>query len=149
MLKIAISSHNAVSKSTMLGHIKHFYEYCKHTATILNSTKLNLSLALFSVDCMFSHSHRSIYFCLVFVETSRFFCITRPLAFDIYDKPAWIFTNVLNYYSTNVDLGWKLRQSRDKEMNVSTKQNNYTYFYHACKHTRSRILLCFMTMLSR
>jgi hypothetical protein len=28
-------------------------------------------------------------------------------------------------------LSRKLRQSRDKEMNVSTKQNNYIYFYHA------------------
>ena len=56
MLKIAISSHNAVSKSTMLGLIKHFYEYGKHTATIkFNEIESKFSfVALFIVDCMFS-----------------------------------------------------------------------------------------------
>ena len=44
------------SKSTMLGLIKHFYEYGKHTATTkFNEIESKFSfVALFIVDCMFS-----------------------------------------------------------------------------------------------
>jgi hypothetical protein len=56
---IAISSHT-VSKSTMVGFIKHFYEYGKphYTVQLLNSTKFNLSLVIrdsfIYCDCIFS-----------------------------------------------------------------------------------------------
>jgi hypothetical protein len=57
MSKIAISSHYAVSKSTMLGLIKHFYEYGKHTSTTAKFDEIESKfsfVALFIVDCMFS-----------------------------------------------------------------------------------------------